>query len=555
MLGQGGIMKKKLVYLVLLTILMAILLCACDKTNTPIGGKDTDNLDGWVAIKDVTPTDVYTKLIGGFTAISTDFSKSSLKTSPKLSVDSKLKLEVNKNIFWVTLKGNYNHTLPQDVMLALEISTEEDCYNSNILEMYVYKEKLNIGLGETKISFALPTSTWTSVFPFDITLDSSNDVQKVALLLATTLDLEDDSIVGKTRQNGTIEEFNYDFKISLSSSLKKIFDYLKLNSDKTYQDILNKFGTIVSNIFGVTISDITSGKFPKSTIKLNFSTSNRKISTFNLKLDVDIAEKTDTMLFPGQNLNLDIELIKLVTSKKDNVNIDFVINTEKQNKYIYYVDKAFNITANVTRTENDIEKNYKLNVIAKILQDDNQNNYLFVELINTKKEIVKAIYFYQNFGYYYDIVDTKLECLYKFPIDLSAMATKLLNNDFLDEQGKNKSDADVLSLLSYFMGALRITDDGVKLIVTESFFTNVWYNFDDMIAYVNELYEEDLSEIPALTDAYNYVVKCTSSLYVEYSKSLIMVYEDDDLRISYITNKLNNAEPLHTLTLKAIPAE
>ncbi len=537
-------MKRHLVYLVLIMVLMAILLCACEPKK-PI--EQVIPEDGWITLSTVTPSDVYTKLLGGFTSIAGDFSKSSIRQSPKLSVDTKLKLVVNNNPFWVTLKANYLNTAPADTMLALEVSTEEDKYTSNILEVYLYKEKLSIGIGETKISFAMPADNWTSAFPFDIALDSSDAVQKTAILLAQTVDLEDESIVGKTRLNGTVEEYCFDFKIVLPTTLKKIFDFINNNTDATYKDIVDKYGAIITNIFGVTMDEVRTGDFPDSTVKLSFTTSSRKISAFKLNFDVDISKQKDTMLFPGENLKIDLELMKFVTSKKDNVSIDFVVNNAKQSKYISYVDKAFKVSADMTMY-GATQLDYKLNVTAKIFQKDSIDNYLFLEVLNSKNAIVKAVYFYKNRCFYYDWVNNKLECVYKFYLDVSEVAAKIVDNDFKNDKGEPLSQLNVLNMVSYFIGSLRINDDGVRLIVKDDFFTNVWFNFDNLVDYINSLYVEDLAEITELVVARDFLAKNHYSLFIEYSQSLIKVLEDTDTEITNITNKLETVVSLNTLT-------
>lgn len=535
-------MNKKIIYLILFSLLIAVLLCACDPKTPP---KTDDPIidDGWKEIKSVTAADVYTKMLGGFTTIATDFSKSSLKSSPKVSVDGKLKFSANGNVFWVTLKGNYNNLAPADLMLALEISTEEDSYEDNVLALYIYKEKLNIALGETKFSMTLKADAWNGFFPFDMSLDSSDDVQKVALLLAATLELKDETIAGKQRMNGTVEELNYEFQINLPKSLKKIHDYLKLNTDESYQDVLDKFGMIIINIFGVTMEDIAAGEFPTSSVKVNFTTADRKISAFSFNLDVDEYDAGETMLFAGNGLKLDLELIKFTTSKKDNVSIDFVVNTEKQQEFIYYVDNVFNISADVVKKIEGVDKNYKMCITAKIFQDNAEENFVFIEYKNSSDKVERAIYVYNNIGYYYNIVGDKLECVYSFAFDLTQTAYDIVNN-----QLNGTAQLNWLNMISYFIGSLKINDDEVRLFVTENFYEYVAYNFEDAIDYFDALYQENIREIDEFIEFYNFLLSNTSVIHIDYDKNILSIYPDDDMNIGLMIYNLEHAVPQKTLT-------
>ena len=535
-------MNKKIIYLILFSLLIAVFLCACDpKENEP---PEPTVVDGWKEIEAITAVDVYTKMLGGFNTIATDFSKDSLKSSPKVSLDSKMKFSANGNIFWVTLKGNYNNTSPEDFMLALEISTKEDSYEDNVLGLYIYREKLNIALGETKFSMSLKADVWTSFFPFDISMDSSNDVQNIALLLAATLELKDETIEGKERMNGTLEEYNYQFQINLPNSLKKIHDYLKLNTKESYQDVLDKFGMIITNIFGITMEDIAAGEFPKSSVVVDFTISDRKISAFKFYLEVEEYQTEDTMLFAGNSLKLDLDLIKFSTSKKDNVSIDFVVNTEKQEEFIYYVDNVFNISVDVTKKIEEVDKAYKMFVTAKVLQDNPEENFVFIEYKNpSNNKVERGIYVYNNIGYYYNMVGDKLECMYSFDFDLSQTAADIVNNEL-------NGDAQInwLNMISYFIGSLKISEDEVRLFVTQNFYCYVAYNFEDAIDYFDAKFQENIRELEEFTEFYNFLTNNTSVMHIDYDKNILSIYPDDDMRIAPYFQMLESVTPIKTLT-------
>ncbi len=536
-------MNKRIIYMILFSLLIAVMMCACTDPNTP-GPKPTDP-DTWTKLDTVTAADVYTKMLGGFTTIASDFSKASMKNSPKVSVDGKLKLSANGNEFWVTAKGNYNNSNPADLMLALEISTKEDSYDDNVLALYIYKEKLNIALGQTKFSMTFKADTWKDFFPYEMNLDSSSDIQKVALLLAGTLELQGETINAKKRMNGSVEEYNYQFQLNLPNSLKKIHDYLKLNTDESYQDVLDKFGLIITNIFGVTMTDISKGKFPSSSVRVNFTTADRKISAFSFNLEVEEYKTDNTILFAGNGLKFDLELLKFTTSKKENVSIDFVVNTEKQKEYVYYADKVFNITTDIIKKVGGEDKNYKMCITAKVFQENPQDNFLFVEYKNPLNDssVERAVYIYNNIGYYYNMVGNKLECLYKYDLDLSKAASDIVNNNLGGD-----SEINWLNMISYFVGSLKINEDRVRLYITENFFSYVVYNFEDAIDYFDAFFEENVREIDAFAEFYTFLTTNPSIIHIDYDKNILSIYPEDDLRISTMIQRLESATPLNRLT-------
>ena len=135
-------MRKKLIFfVVVLVILAAVVLVSCNNDEKTEPKPPVDDTEGWKEISNPVMSDVYNRFLGGFTTVATEFSQTKLNRSPKLSAEGKLKLLVNDNPFWATVKMNYDNNSKSDLMLSFELSTKEDSYEDNVLGFFVYKEK------------------------------------------------------------------------------------------------------------------------------------------------------------------------------------------------------------------------------------------------------------------------------------------------------------------------------------------------------------------------------------------------------------------------------
>ena len=182
-------------------------------------------------------------------------------------------------------------------------------------------------------------------------------------------------------------------------------------------------------------------------------------------------------------------------------------------------------------------------ITAKIFQDNAEENFVFIEYKNTSDKVERAIYVYNNIGYYYNIVGDKLECVYSFAFDLSQTAYDIVNN-----QLNGTAQLNWLNMISYFIGSLKINDDEVRLFVTENFYEYVAYNFEDAIDYFDALYQENIREIDEFIEFYNFLLSNTSVIHIDYDKNILSIYPDDDMNIGLMIYNLENAVPQKTLT-------
>ncbi len=538
-------MKKKMFLLFAVIVMLMLALVGCgDKTDKPKPDvKDNDKNEGWTVIESPSMNDVYKTFLGGFTSIAGEFSKSKMKTSPKVSADASFNLVANKNNFWASLRLNYNNNSPETTMLSLELFPNEDSSADDLtFGAYIYKEQLFLQFGATtKFSIDMKASQWASYFPFDNT-DVSMD--KLALFLSSVLVTSEDT-KGKSRMNGLAEEYNYVLNINLSKSLKNLFS----SSDVSGID-LKSYGEIVTGIFGVSIDEIKAGDFPTSTLKLDFTTSNRKMAAFKMDLNMDEIKNKAGTVFGEDTLKLNLERQKFAISK-DSVSIPFVLdeNKENRNTFVYYKDNAFKLTFDsfVQKEEGAEPTKYVADIKAKVFQEDPTDNYAFVEMKDpATQKPQEAIYVYKNIAYVYTTENGEYVCKVSFPFDLSLIADKTVNNDFVPKE--ERKHIDWLNAIGYIIKNLKVENDGVSFFYDNDFYKNIWINMYDLLDYVNGRFEENLYEQADIKYFCELMIKKPSELYFAYGKSFIIVVADNDSELTAIKTMIASAEPQITLT-------
>jgi hypothetical protein len=541
-------MKKKLVLILsILTFILALSMTACD-----FGGDDSTVEpeitvdDSWSVIEAPTPTDVYNKFLSGFMNVATDFSVSSLESSPFIGADAKLKVSINGIDLWTTFKGNYNNNNRSNAMFAFEISTVEDSYDDIIAAIYLYDEVMFVTLGDSQFKFAMYESQWDSMFPFELALDNSKEINNMASFLYLIFDIEDDVINGKTRLNGLVEEYNYNFSLDLAGTLTKVQSYLDDSDSSDDIEILNRINQIFSNILGVTLDDVSNGRVPDAQLDMDFTVANTKISDLNLSVHIDQSGEYANSLFDGEDVDVDVELITMETSKSS-ISIDFVNSTEKQSEFLSYIEGDYTFKINLDMNKvSDLEtgdlQEYTLVLTTKVFQEDSTNNYFMIEFTNIDTSVVeKAIYFYGNEMYIFDTVDNDLVCLGKLDLDLTQLATNIYDNNL---GSAVEEEADFLNIITYIIGALKIESDTIKVNFTEKFFTQIWYNYESTLDYINNQVVEDLAENADILAIESFISENNSICTFDLDQEFIFLVDDTDDSVVATIDRITNCTPI-----------
>ena len=514
-------MKKKTAIVGLLLILLLIIsvtLCACRKNES--NGNNNTTTDNWEEVK-LSPMEIYTKFLGGFTSIANEFSTNKLsRDTDKVSLDSKMKVEINNNDFWATLKLNYDNGNKANAMAAFEIDTKEDSYEDMVFGAFVYNEELYLAFGSTKFKLEMKAETWADIFPFK--MDSNMSLDKAAAAMGVIMKNKqgDDNLPKvKTRQNGMEEQYNIVLNIDVAKSVSTLITQY-IDTDKIDKDTSTAIEEILRSVFGLTTQDVKDGKFPKSSLKIDFTTSNLKLSEMKIKLEIDGDSKST--LLDGDDIEIEIELDKFEISKS-NTSIPFVNNQSERNKYLSFLDNSFRYVSDNVTEINGVKKEYEMSITAKIFQEPRNENYAFMEYKNKstgKIEVAGCIY--HDVAYLYKEVDGNLVCTTSLPLDISTVAEKVVSNDF-----SPKTEPNALNIIGYVIGAIRIGDDDVSFVIDEDLFNVAWYNFHDAIAFVNAAIEGDIFEDDDVNYFTDFVTKKDWIINLSYDHPFLTMITDD----------------------------
>jgi len=539
--------KYRLAYIAALIAVLALCLCACTLIKPDdTGGGDQGQTDtgSWTTITSPNMTDVYTKFLGGFTSVADEFTKSRLKTSPKVCADGLFEIKINQTPLWGILRLNYNDEDKSSVMAAIELSKDKDEYSNNILALYLYKEQLFIKCGETThFSLDFTPSMWGDFFPLE---NVTVGLDTVALFMNTVI-VTSAPATGKSRMNGTAEEYNYCVSIDVSQSLQKI-----LNSDKSIGN-MESYATILASIFGVTLEDVKNGDFPESTLYVDFTTSNMKMAAFNMSMEVKGIKNHSDTIFNKESFTLEVNLAKLNIGK-NNVSIPFVWDeyAADREKYVYYRDNAFKVTFDSTVNNGGENKKYAVDFKAKVFQEYSLDNYAFVEFKDpTDGKPQRGLYVYKNIGYLYERQGAEYVCKLKMPFDLSDIASRTVANNF----GKEGTGMNWLDFAGYLLSGLTLTAEnhGVTFDYDIDFYKYVWFNFNDMLEFVNAQIEEDILTVQPLKDFIDFAVNSPAVIMFAENKPVITVVADGSTELTAITSMLQSADPEIVLTALPCP--
>lgn len=548
-------MKRIRVYFLITLVILGMLVFASCVDKTPDDQIDDGKNDiSWTVIESPNPSEVYKKLLGGFVNVTKDFSSKKLKSSPKISADAKIKLCINQKTAWASLKLNYNNNDKESAMATFEITDIEDSYDDVFFGLYVYNQELYINLGQTKFKLDFPYTIWDNVFPLNYdTFDDAKAVTEAATMLQSIVVLTGDGIDGKTRLNGTQTEDEYQFEINVAKTLEKLMKTVKEFEDKG-NDTLDseKVDKILTNALGISQKNIDENHFPAYRFKIDFGTTDTKISKCNFDIFLDQNDEFANTLFNGEDVNINIELIKMNTSK-ELVTIDFINDAEERSKYndynsgLYSLRMEFDDALKTVNEETNTTQEYDIVLTGKVFQENPDDNYIFLEYYNKNRTaLIKGLYVYNDIGYFYDTVDGTLKCLYKFDLNLNDVAKKCVDNTF--SEGSSKFD--LLNFITYLIGAIHVSNEKIVFNCNDVFYTDAWYNYHDMISYINGLYNEDIFEIQPLNDFIKFVSDNNTLIQFKY-KRFIFVISDSDEELAAKFEKLNNAVAENELTAKS----
>lgn len=539
---------KRAFIAILMVLLLAVFLTSCGllgKGPTNTNGENGNNDDEWQIISNATEDEVYSRLLASIKNSLEDMSDKRVSTTNNyLSVDTKFKVELNDLSLWFELKLNYDHKNPKDFLLSAEIITDSADANSVMLGIYFKDDTIYISLkdGEVgKISFPIQHQVLSSLLP--IKHDSGNElVETFKVALKAMLDVKG-NITGRHRMDGTQAEYEYTINIDLSNTLKNILGYLDIGENDLANFDMQLLSKIIKHIFGVTVEDLSTNGLPNSSMQLDFSTLANKLKSLKIDMGIDIDPSAQGNLIDGDSMNILLELEKLKinngTEKKAFTSIPFFGN-DNYSSFPNYAEQTFGALVNITKIGESIQENinYLLKVEGKIDLDTIENNQLLFEFLDKENNNlpISGIYIFDNVFYFYqynedDGYAKRLEFEVDF-LEIFNMIKDGVDLDIPETTTEEDNSATALEYISYFVGAIKIADDKLTMVINEDFFSILFPGIVNFVAYAEALTGEDIQSVldELELDLVEFLISNTFEIYIDFSESadnFIYVLNDD----------------------------
>jgi len=546
-----------------LFVLFGFCLCSCDlfgdgkKEDTTTKPKqEEEKKDGWKDVASPDASTVYNALLRSGTDLVYQGSKDMLNNKGVATVDSKLKLTIGKSDFWITLQGKYKtENAPENTYLAVEMSSAEKMTDdSRVLAFYLLYDKIEkketfyVALGkDNKVRFAFPSVL--SFFPFDVEKKTDKDLAGISAILSYNV-ITNTPISGKFRRGTAGDEYSYHIDIDFDKTVKNIIDNILPKLPKSEQ-----IKTVIFDLFG--IKNNVTDTIPDGKLVIDFQTKNHIISNFQGTADMDLS-KTESKLFDGNDLSITLDLTRMdvnnTAAAYSALSIPFVKDKTEQGKYRAFTEASFCMEFPLTEYEDGVPqpKDTTFKAVTKIFQGEGINDYLLIEYIDNKTgNLLRGLYFYRNTVYLYSQEEGTCQCIAAFYLgDLGEFVYKVLQNNL-----GGTATFDVLEMLAYFFRSISFTEKSITLLITEDFFTKVFYNFYDVGKYGNSLVEEDLLEVEGVQEYQDFVSMNEVIVHLDTDVSFLSVLQDGDAYLSEVNAKLQNVETSKFLTKSAYALE
>lgn len=534
--------KKAMLYLIFVIIALALLLCSCGEKKNPDvnpggsqpGGQQNLERDGWIALSNIDNKDMYASFLYGFTSVAYDLSYDKV-LNKQYSASGKIGLTLNGSDFYLSVKGKYDDKNKRDkAILSAELSTEETIKNDNrIFSAFVFKDKLYLAIGSSKVSFDISTLGWDEYYPYKMENYDKQKLSMIAGFLNTNMKLKTPP-VGYHRTNSNKEEYKYSLDIDFATSMANVS---KSIGDLTSNDtkLVTRIQSFIANILGISVEDVQSGNFPGGSVKMDFFTSGNNIQTLSLDMDVVLGE-TGKKLYGSNDLAIKVELKDFKINKDD---YSMSIINDEIDDYTEYSKAVYDASIPIAIYNADGKKqsdDYDLRIITRVFQSDPANNFVFFEYYDTKKEIAdRALYVYNNILYIVLYEDGEYVCKYTMPCDLSDTASRVLGNNLNGE-----AQADPFYIIAYVLKSLAMDKNGISFAINKEFFDKIWYNFSDLVSYLDSISpNHDFKSDEGTSEFITYLTTHEVILNVPFNASEIMkIVEINNVEVTDITNRI-----------------
>lgn len=495
---------KKALFTLFILLVAAVFIAGC--TPPDPGGEKEKTDDTWTVNEQADDNEMYKTLVKGVLGSLKDISDEKVNTTnPIFSIDSKMKLEFNDHLLWFIFKLNYK--LDDDTVLKFSAEIRNEDESEIIIGAYFMNNFLYLKLmdGEAgKMKFPIKNQVVGDLFPIQ---SKDVDIADLAIMLSAVIEIDGD-ITCKSRMFGTIPEYQYICSIDLPTTLQNIVNSLDLEQLEGVDT--ETLSVIIQRVLGVSLEQIQNGQLPESSVDIDFATSGDKLSNFLLNLKVEQPIESPNTLFGGGDIDLSIDLDKLVIDKKyttiEFFNTKIEVGENLVNEYTTYpnyLDQTFGVRLNLTEKGATAEedRDYTLNAELKLDLEEINSNELLFEVLDDTQTAVTGLYFLDGILYLYTTKEDGYQKRVELELDIIALYEDIADGVEIEDSQPDEKKA-ALEYVAFIIGALRLGNDDLSFAINNDFYEVLFPGFEDIISYGDALLPEEIDLAALLLDAF-----------------------------------------------------
>ncbi|MBO5304257.1 MAG: hypothetical protein J6A99_01140, partial [Clostridia bacterium] len=181
-----------------------------------------------------------------------------------------------------------------------------------------------------------------------------------------------------------------------------------------------------------------------------------------------------------------------------------------------------------------VDSGYNFNLTTLIFQEDTVENFVFLEYNNsTTNAVERALYIYGDIMYIY----VNGEIIHRQVLDLTDLANRVVSNNL-----GGTSRMDIFAVISYVLKYMTITEEELRLEINETIFTDVWYNFSDVISFIDSEGNGELSKNEEAMAFVEFLRTNVAIFTLVYGEPFLSVVEEDNKIITDVTSILSAYE-------------
>ena len=129
------------------------------------------------------------------------------------------------------------------------------------------------------------------------------------------------------------------------------------------------------------------------------------------------------------------------------------------------------------------------------------------------------------------------EIIHRQVLDLTDLANRVVSNDL-----GGTARMDIFTVISYVLKYMTITEEELRLEINETIFTDVWYNFSDVISFIDSEGDGALSKNEDAMAFVEFLRTNVAIFTLVYGEPFLSVVEEDNKIITDVTSILSAYE-------------